>query len=48
MKITYPSQIHLIENAKNDIFDYMKVENNRKCPTLHGSNLEIGWFVGVS
>ena len=34
IKITYPTQIHFIENAKNDIFDYMKVENNRKCPAL--------------
>ena len=34
IKITYPSQIHSIENAKNDIFDHMKVENNRKCPAL--------------
>ena len=25
IKITYPSQIQLIENAKNDIFDHMKV-----------------------
>ena len=31
VKITYPNQIHLIENV---IFDNAKVENYRNCPAL--------------
>ena len=28
-----------MENAKKDIFDPIKVENNRKCPALINFNL---------
>ena len=34
IKITYPSQIHLIKHLKHGIFDHVKVENYRKCPAL--------------
>ena len=45
--MTYPSQIHLIENAKNDIFDRVKVENYPQVPSsasfshhVHGTKID--------
>ena len=39
-----PSQINLIEDAKNIIFHYVKIENNRKCLGLLALGL-LNWLV---